>query len=509
MSDFVFTEQQDSFGFSDAHDDFDWKETAKGDPGATFIPDVSEQGIISWTNDGGLPNPQPRNIRGPKGDSLDLPQGGETGQILKKLSDEDYDVEWADAAEAQVQSDWTETDTDEPSYIQHKPDLSHFIDDSDYAPTAKTQDMVQPVGVDANGALWTAPGGDASSDMIADEYDDQKVDGYAVGDYCYRDGTLYRCNTAIPAGGETWTPAHWDECTVTGEIQTLQEDFSEFDEMSGIAVQDTAPSGRIKMWLDTDGNPIVLPEIDDEHTNLVDTWSSQKISNSIGAVDDSLANVQSGLAIIVDGDTCTTAVPVGGYAYIRNNTHGLAEGLYTNSSASAFPTTGGTADGTVFTAVSSGGLNALKTAIDSKVNTSAVANNLTTTAAGYVLDARQGKTLNDSITSLIEGGAGYVKLPDGTMIQYGATTVTASGTMAQILSSGIYYGVFDLNFPKSFASNSYRVVGSARYSTGFPFTFAGIPSTSGRAIVYVYDFYARAMNDGHMMLQWIAIGRWK
>ena len=368
MSDFVFSEQQDSFGFSDAHDDFDWKETAKGDPGATFIPDVSEQGIISWTNDGGLPNPQPRNIRGPKGDSLDLPQGGETGQILKKVSDEDYDVEWADAAEAQVQSDWTETDTDEPSYIQHKPDLSHFIDDSDYAPTAKTQDMIQPVGVDANGALWTAPGGDASSDMIADEYDAEKVDGYAVGDYCYRDGTLYRCNTAIPAGGETWTPAHWDECTVTEEIQTLQEDFSEFDEMSGIAVQDTAPSGRIKMWLDTDGNPIVLPEIDDEHTNLVDTWSSQKISDSIGAVEDDvdavadlLAITQSGLAIIVDGDTCTMAVPVGGYAYITNNTHGLAEGLYTNTSASAFPTSGGTADGTVFTAVSDGGLNALNT----------------------------------------------------------------------------------------------------------------------------------------------------
>ena len=33
-------------------------------------------------------------------------------------------------------------------------------------------------------------------------------------------------------------------------------------------------------------------------------------------------------------------------------------------------------------------------------STSTVANNLTTTASGYVLDARQGKTLNDSITSL-------------------------------------------------------------------------------------------------------------
>lgn len=35
-----------------------------GENGATFIPFVSEDGIISWTNDKGLPNPDPVNIRG-------------------------------------------------------------------------------------------------------------------------------------------------------------------------------------------------------------------------------------------------------------------------------------------------------------------------------------------------------------------------------------------------------------------------------------------------------------
>jgi len=38
----------------------------------------------------------------------------------------------------------------------------------------------------------------------------------------------------------------------------------------------------------------------------------------------------------------------------------------------------------------------LETALGNKVNTSAIANNLTTTTAGKVLDARQGKALNDS-----------------------------------------------------------------------------------------------------------------
>lgn len=38
-----------------------------GSNGTTFIPDVDESGNISWTNDGGLPNPTPRNITGPAG----------------------------------------------------------------------------------------------------------------------------------------------------------------------------------------------------------------------------------------------------------------------------------------------------------------------------------------------------------------------------------------------------------------------------------------------------------
>ena len=59
--------------------------------GYTFVPSVSEDGIISWTNNGDLPNPAPVNIKGdtgatgpqgPKGDTGDTgPQGpkGDTG----------------------------------------------------------------------------------------------------------------------------------------------------------------------------------------------------------------------------------------------------------------------------------------------------------------------------------------------------------------------------------------------------------------------------------------------
>jgi hypothetical protein len=50
-----------------------------GKPGTTFNPSVSEAGVISWTNDGGLENPPPVNIKGPKGETGAKGDVGATG----------------------------------------------------------------------------------------------------------------------------------------------------------------------------------------------------------------------------------------------------------------------------------------------------------------------------------------------------------------------------------------------------------------------------------------------
>ncbi len=41
--------------------------------GTVYTPHVTEDGILSWTNDGNRDNPAPINIKGPKGDQG--PQG--------------------------------------------------------------------------------------------------------------------------------------------------------------------------------------------------------------------------------------------------------------------------------------------------------------------------------------------------------------------------------------------------------------------------------------------------
>ena len=48
--------------------------------GVTFIPNVSESGEISWSNNGDLKNPEPRNIKGPQGVQGEQGEKGEKGE---------------------------------------------------------------------------------------------------------------------------------------------------------------------------------------------------------------------------------------------------------------------------------------------------------------------------------------------------------------------------------------------------------------------------------------------
>ncbi|MBQ3527349.1 MAG: SGNH/GDSL hydrolase family protein [Clostridia bacterium] len=69
-----------------------------GESGATFIPSVSKEGILSWTNDKGLANPAPVSIKGTDGKSAYAyaKDGGYTGteaefaEMLNSLSDVEY-----------------------------------------------------------------------------------------------------------------------------------------------------------------------------------------------------------------------------------------------------------------------------------------------------------------------------------------------------------------------------------------------------------------------------------
>ena len=58
-----------------------------GENGATFTPSVSNEGVISWTNDKGLDNPSPVNIKGDKGDPGSPGDKGDPGSPGENGSD--------------------------------------------------------------------------------------------------------------------------------------------------------------------------------------------------------------------------------------------------------------------------------------------------------------------------------------------------------------------------------------------------------------------------------------
>ena len=51
---------------------------------------------------------------------------------------------------------------------------------------------------------------------IADTYSSSSA--YSVGDFCIYGGLLYKCNTAIASGGETWNSSHWTQTSASDEF---------------------------------------------------------------------------------------------------------------------------------------------------------------------------------------------------------------------------------------------------------------------------------------------------
>jgi hypothetical protein len=69
-----------------------------GADGATFIPNVDDEGNISWTNDQDRPNPETKNIKGPAG-TTDYNELINTPTIPSKVTDLDDAEEYCTKAE--------------------------------------------------------------------------------------------------------------------------------------------------------------------------------------------------------------------------------------------------------------------------------------------------------------------------------------------------------------------------------------------------------------------------
>ena len=69
----------ETFDVMNGADGQDGTDGSDGADGVTFTPSVSEQGVISWTNDGGKTNPESVNIKGPTGATGQTGPAGQDG----------------------------------------------------------------------------------------------------------------------------------------------------------------------------------------------------------------------------------------------------------------------------------------------------------------------------------------------------------------------------------------------------------------------------------------------
>ena len=81
-----------------------------------------------------------------------------------------------------------------------------------YDPATNTANFGIPRGAD----------GSLSSGVLAPTYSSSST--YAVGDYVYYNGSLYRCTTAITTA-EAWTSGHWAQVALADEVGDLKDNY--------------------------------------------------------------------------------------------------------------------------------------------------------------------------------------------------------------------------------------------------------------------------------------------
>ena len=117
-----------------------------------------------------------------------------------------------------------------------------------------------------------------------------------------------------------------------------------------------------------------------------------------------------------------------------------------------------------------------------------------------------------------EGGTnnadgGYCKLQDGTLIQWGKSTLIVNSSLSEIASSGVYTGRANFTLPQAFIDNHFYISGTIKFDTGYVIPAGSAAVNSNTVDVTIYDYYERPASSSYdtanYVYRWYAVGRWK
>ena len=179
-------------------------------------------------------------------------------------------------------------------------------------------------------------GGGASLDEVANALISASyaVQAYDRSDIVFRDGKLYRANQAIPAPGEAWTPAHWDEILLGDTVSNLVQYVAALS--NDQIVNSSSVSGdHTSDALDTLKNAIDAITLDSDSVSNESQVTGDNVSDALdnlnGAIEDvaddladevtARANandtILSSVAYVEETNTATRTYAVGDYVYIK------------------------------------------------------------------------------------------------------------------------------------------------------------------------------------------------
>lgn len=259
--------------------------------GPYYVPIMSNDGTLRWTNNGGLPNPQEVNLMGPQGAGIriagiresaeELPATAPAGDIWLVGEGSPYEGysftggEWLDLGPLTVGpagppgpqgDDYDLTEADKQAIAEISEAL--FLAELDNAPLAiryggtGAHDLAEAkenLGIgDIEAKLGTWPLGTDAQDVAAainemigvialqvadiaqlkDNFAGEfsPTSTYAVGAYVVYGGAFWRCTTAVTTAG-SWTGAsNWTQVTAGGELVDVRGEIADVEEDLAAAV---------------------------------------------------------------------------------------------------------------------------------------------------------------------------------------------------------------------------------------------------------------------------------
>lgn len=103
------------------------------------------------------------------------------------------------------------------------------------------------------------------------------------------------------------------------------------------------------------------------------------------------------------------------------------------------------------------------------------------------------------VNTAVTGGAGYCKMPDGTLIQWGS-----------VINTNVGYA--SVTFPVAFVNDNFIFSASPRYSSAYPQIDYRTVSQKTSYSVGVINFKPLSSTGSYTtaaIADWLAIGRWK